>query len=209
MRPGTQGKTLARSGAEEKRVWVARNLRRGSGFHRRSIPSRCATAGDGGELLKAPRPGPAKGWAFCLSRPLSRPCRAFEDEVQARLAQLLVAVARKQRRQVDLPLAAALLEDEERRAQRLGGVAEEGLEDDVLGALDVELDRIDPRESLLLPEVEQRRRRHPHRVLVAGADDLDARFAAVPRIHEHGEVAGLVGDRAGDRLDGAERVLAD
>ena len=31
----------------------------------------------------------------------------------------------------------------------------------------------------------------------------------VARVEEEGELAGLVGDRAGDRLDGAERVLAD
>src|SRR5829696_835879 len=65
------------SGGREEREGrrFARNLRRGSGFHRRSIPSRCAIAGDGGELLKAPRPGPSN-WAFCLLRLccLARPC---------------------------------------------------------------------------------------------------------------------------------------
>ena len=91
-----------------------------------------------------------------------------------------------------------------------GRVAEERVEDQVLRALDVELDGVEPGEALR--RAAGRAASPPARgsiARLARADDLDARFALVARVEEQGQLAGLVGDRAGDRLDGPERVLAD
>jgi hypothetical protein len=93
--------------------------------------------------------------------------------------------------------------------QRPGRIAKKRLQDDVLGALDVELHGVEMAKALLPDEVEQGLRRHADGCDLAGLGDLEARLAAVARVEEHGELARLVGGGAGHRLDCPERVLAD
>src|SRR3954447_22845117 len=95
-----------------------------------------------GRLLRRPRLFWGRGWPL------------LEDEVQPRLAQEPVAAGLEQGRQIDLPWP-ALLDDDQRRVERGGRIPEERLEDDVLGAFDVELDGVEMREPVLGDEVEE------------------------------------------------------
>src|SRR5215218_7101782 len=146
------------------------------------------------------------GTGLSPAGPPSGVLRPLEHVVHARLGSHAVAVGGEEAEEVGLPFAAA--EDEERGIERLGGVAEERLEDQVLGAFDVDLDGVETVDALVADELEQGRRRHPDGRL-ADADELDARLAAVARIEKERQLAQLVGDGAGDRLDGAEGVEAD
>src|SRR3954451_3000503 len=86
-----------------------------------------------------------RSWGIAF---LSGAGAAFEDVVQTRLGEQPVSMPREQGRQVDLPLRAAILNDQQRGMERLGRFSEEGFKDDVLGALDVELHGIDTLELL-------------------------------------------------------------
>ena len=111
--------------------------------------------------------------------------------------------------QVDLPLVRAVLDDEERGKERRGRLPQERLEDQVLGALDIELHGVDARDALAEGEIEQGHGRHTNLRALVRPDDLQARFPPVAGIHEQGEFPRLVGDRAGHRLDRSERILSD
>src|SRR4051794_29784063 len=81
-----------------------------------------------------------RSWAIAF---LSGGGAAFEDVVQARLGEHPVAVPCEKGGEIDLPLRAPVLDDQQRGMERLGRFPEEGFEDDVLGALDIELHGID------------------------------------------------------------------
>ncbi len=65
-----------------------------------------------------------------------------------------------------------------------GRVMEKGLENEILGAFDVELDHVDALEFLFGQELHQGRGRHFHRKAVRRAHGSHARFAAVLRVEE-------------------------
>ena len=100
-------------------------------------------------------------------------------------------------------------DDEERGIEGGRRIPEEGIEDQILRPFHVELDRIHLGKALPVQELDQGHGRHADRVGLARIDDLQARLAAVARVEEQGELAGLVGHGAVDRLDRARGVLAD
>src|SRR3954470_9312892 len=83
--------------------------------------------------------------------PVSGP---LEQEVQPRLDHQAISLAREQARQIALPLAAAVLDDEKRWMEIGRRIPEERLKDDVFGALDIELDGVDVRKPFVPDQVE-------------------------------------------------------
>src|SRR4051794_18883880 len=91
----------------------------------------------------------------------------LEDEIHPRAKRLAIALPLQQLRDIHLPTLGDVGDDEERGIKRGWRIAEERVEDQVLGPFHIELDGVDMGKAFPLQEVQQRHGRHADRVRLA------------------------------------------